>query len=149
MGSNIDCGCEEYLNLDYNWDAELPSGSDNKVSSMRKEEVEEVLVLEAPDPESKECKVELIYNWQRELRELLEGPDLLVISKWKSGQEPENDEYSFSTTGSWKKQCPVCLQRPSCTVGQHIICNHLSWFAYPRNTCWQCKVPVPQISRFK
>ena len=78
-----------------------------------------MLVIEVPDPESEECKVELISDWRRELMELLEGPDLLVISEWKPGQEQENDEYSFSTTRSEKKQCPVCQQRPSCTWLAH------------------------------
>ena len=147
----MDCGCEEYLALDDNWKAELPTGVSNEVSRMRNEEVEEVLVVEAPDSENEEYTVELSDDWRKELGELLEGPDLLVVSEWAPEMDEPGNEYSFSmtTTGSRKKQCLVCLQRPSCTVGRHIICNHLPWFAYPRNTCWQCKVPVPQISRFK
>ena len=151
MASNIDCGCND-VNLDDNWQAEVPTRIDERIVKMKKEEIEEVLIVEVPEEE--EYGIDFVHDWTEELAELLQGPDLLVTSEWRPGMDTldkESDEYSLSTMTTmvtWRKQCPVCLQRPGCTVSRHIICNHLPWFAYPRNACWQCKVPVPQISRF-
>ena len=102
--------------------------------------MEEALIIGAPDAENGKYTIKFIQDWREELAKLLEGPDLLVTSEWRPGMDTldhENYEYSFQmTTATWKKQCPVCLQRPGCMVGEHVNCNHLPWFAYPWNACW-------------
>ena len=69
------------MNVD-NREVELPAGINDEVLWMRNEDVEEALVAKAQDLENKECKTELIQDWRKEL---MEGSDLLVTSKWNPG----------------------------------------------------------------
>ena len=147
------CGCDDFdftdINLDDDWDAEVPGGVDESVLALENAALEEVLVVGPPDPENEECRVEFTEDWRDELETLLNGPDLIVTSEWTPTMESDGNSLSTVTTSKHqKKQCPICFQRPSCKLSRHVISNHLPWFGYPRHACWECRIPVPQISRF-
>ena len=146
------CGCDDFdfsdINLNDDWDAEVPGGVDeNILLALENTALEEVLVVGPPDPEE-ECKVEFTDDWRDDLEALLNGPDMIITSEWTPGMESDENSLSTTTSKQSKKQCPICFQRPACKLNRHVISNHLPWFAYPRHACWECKVPVPQISRF-
>ena len=146
------CGCDDFdfmdINLNDDWDAEVPGGIDESILTFENAALEEVLVVEPPDPEE-EWKVEFTEDWQDDLETLLNGPDMIVTSEWKPGMESDENSLSTATTSKQsKKQCPICFQWPACKLNRHVISNHLPWFAYPQHACWECKVLVPQISRF-
>ena len=45
-----------------------------------------------------------------------------------------------------KKKCPICFQQPACKLNQHVISNHLPWFAYPWDACLECQAGRIQVS---
>ena len=93
--------------------------------------------------------MEFTEDWRDELETLLNGPDLIVTSKWTPTTESDENSLSTATTSKHqKKQCPICFQRPSCKLSHHVISNHLPWFANPCQACWECQIPVLQISHF-
>ena len=111
--------------------------------------LEEVLVVGPPDPENEECRVEFTEDLRDELETLLNGLNLIVTSEWTPTMESDKNSLSTATTSKHqKKQCLICFQRPSCKLSCHILSNHLPWFGYPRHACWECQIPVPQISCF-
>ena len=147
------CGCDDFnftdINLDDDWDAEVPGGVDKSVLALENAALEEVLVVGPPDPENEECRVEFTEDWRDELEMLLNRPDLIVTSEWTPTMESDENSLSTAMTSRHqKKQCPICFQRPSCKLSRHVISNHLPWFAYPCHACWECQISVPQISRF-
>ena len=136
------------INLNDDWDAEIPGGVDEAIMKVRNQDLEEVLVVGVSEPENEEIKVEIINDWKHELEELIDGGNMVVLSEWTP--EMGSDEHSLSSSAMrrQRKECPICLERPSCKLDRHVISNHLPWFAYPRHACWECQLPVPQISRF-
>ena len=136
------------INLNDDWDAEIPGGVDEDILKIRNQDLEEVLVVGAAEPENEEIKVEITNDWKDELEELIYGGNMVVLSEWTSERGSNEHLLSSSTARQQKKECPICFKWSSCKLDRHVISNHLPWFAYPRNACWQCKVPVPQISRF-
>ena len=75
---------------------------------MKNEEVEEVLVVEPPDPDE-DCKVEIIEDWWDDLEKLLQGLDVVVMGEWMPEMESDENLFSTSTGRHQKKQCLICL----------------------------------------
>ena len=109
------CGCDDFdftdINLDDDWDAEVPGGVDESMLALENAALEEVLVVGPPDPENEECRVEFTEDWRDELETLLNGPDLIVTSEWTPTMESDGNSLSTTTTSKHqKKQCPICFQ---------------------------------------
>ena len=109
------CGCDDFdltdINLDDDWDAEVPGGVDKSVLALENAALEEVLVVGPPDPENEECRVEFTEDWRDELEMLLNRPDLIVTSEWTPTMESDENSISTAMTSRHqKKQCPICFQ---------------------------------------
>ena len=108
------CGCHDFdftdINLDDDWDAEVPGGVDESMLALENAALEEVLVVGPPDPENEECRMEFTEDWREELETLLNGPDLIVTSKWTLMMESDENSLSIATTSKHqKKQCHICF----------------------------------------